>query len=141
VTCALFRQVATYDPSVLLVGREFHESSAIANWFLNRRRGCLIASTVGEVSELSKLHNFDLILSNYQLPDGAGSELIDRFPGLPVSLFLSHRIEDGCIWLPAILCGVKCWGSCSLKPRAFVRLLADILSGHGGAYLASNYLD
>lgn len=141
MTPRFLRQVATYDPSILLVGREFHESSVIANWFLSRRRGCLIASTVGEVWELTKSHNFDLILSNYQLPDGVGSELIDRFPGLPVSLFLSHRIEDGCIWLPAILCGVKCWGSCSLKPRAFVRLLADILSGHSGAYLAGNYLD
>jgi hypothetical protein len=102
--------MATYDPSVLLVGREFLESPAVTNWFLSRRRGCLVASKVGKVWKLTKSHNFDLILSNYHLPDGAGSELINRFPGLPLSLFLSHRIEDGCIWLPAILRGVKCWG-------------------------------
>jgi|SRR5580658_2564180 hypothetical protein len=121
--------MTTYDQSVLLVGREFLKSPAVTDWFLKRRHGCLIASTVNEVGELMKLRKFELVLSNYHLPDGTGFALIDRFQNLPVSLFLSHPVEDGCIWLPGILRGVMCWGSAALKPRAFGRLLADLISG------------
>jgi hypothetical protein len=101
------------------------ESLAPTDWFMKRRRKCLIASTLSEVRRLLKSRNFGLILSNYHLPDATGFALIDRFRDLPVSLFLPHRVEDGCIWLPTILHGVKGWGAASPKPRAFNGLLAD----------------
>jgi hypothetical protein len=128
-----------YDQSTLLVGPEFLESPAVADWFLKRRRRCLIASTVAEVGELSKKRKFDIILSNHHLPDGTGFALIDRFQNLPVSLFLSHPVEDGCIWLPGILRGVMCWGAAAMKPRAFVGLLAELISGNKDAYCAPNH--
>jgi CheY-like chemotaxis protein len=127
----------TCDRNILLVGREFIESPVVTDWFLRRQRQCLLASTVNEAGKLSKSRKFDLILSNYHLPDGTGFALIDQFRNLPVSLFLSHPVEDGCIWLPGILRGVKCWGAAVLQPRAFSRLLADLLSGGGEAYCDS----
>ncbi len=120
--------MTSYDYSVLLVGREFIESPATINWFLKRRRGCLAVSTLGEVREVNPLRKFDLILSNYHLPDGKGFTLIDLFRDHPTSLFLSHQVENGCIWLPGILRGVRCWGAAALKPQPFARLLADLVS-------------
>lgn len=117
-----------YMQSVLLVGPEFLESPAVADWFRRRRRKCLIASRVSEVSDLRRSRDFDVVLSSCQLPDGSGFGLIDRFADLPVSLFLSHQVENGCIWLPGILRGVRCWGAAALKPQAFARLLADLIS-------------
>lgn len=132
--------MTTYDQNILLVGREFLESPAVIDWFLKRQRRCLVAPTVNEVGKLSKSLKFDLILSNYHLPDGTGSALIDRFQNLPVSLFLSHPVEDGCIWLPGILRGVIGWGTAALKPRAFGRLLADLISGDKEVYCNQSHL-
>ena len=128
----------TCDRNILLVGREFIESPVVTDWFLRRQRQCLLASTVNEAGKLSKSRKFDLILSNYHLPDGTGFALIDQFRNLPVSLFLSHPVEDGCIWLPGILRGVMCWGAAAMKPRAFVGLLAELISGNKDAYCAPN---
>jgi CheY-like chemotaxis protein len=128
-----------YDQGILLVGREFLDSPVVTDWFLKRRRKCVVASTISEVDELSKSRKFDLILSNCHLPDGTGFSLIDRFQNLPVSLFLSHPVEDGCIWLPGILRGVMCWGTAALKPRAFVRLLVNIISGGKEVYSTHEY--
>lgn len=121
--------MATHHYSTLLVGREFLELRAARDWFLRRRSECLAASSAREACELTHVRQFNLILSSYRLPDGTGFELIDRFPVPPISFFVSHRVESGCIWLPAILRGVKCWGSAVLKPAAFVRLIADLISG------------
>jgi CheY-like chemotaxis protein len=127
-----------YDQSILLVGREFLKAPAITDWFLKRQRGCVIASTIGEVGELIKERKFDLVLSSYHLPDGTSLALIDRFRNLPVSLFLSHPVEDGCIWLPGILRGVACWGAAALKPLAFVRLLTSLILGNEEGYGTGN---
>jgi CheY-like chemotaxis protein len=133
--------VATYDQKVLLVGREFLETRTATDWFLKRRRLCLVASTLREVHELTKSSKFDLVLSNYHLPDGTGFALMERFRNLPVSLFLSHRVENGCIWLPAIVRGVPCWGAASLKPRVFNRLLAELVSGNREFHGRGEYQD
>jgi hypothetical protein len=119
--------MTTCDYIVLLVGREFLESSVASDWFLKRRRECLTASTLSEIRRIIESRKFDLILSNYQLPDGTGFALIDRFRDYPVSLFVSHQVENGSIWLPGILRGVRCWGAAALKPQAFARLLADLI--------------
>lgn len=118
----------SYIQTVLLVGPEFLESPAVIDWFRRRRRKCLIASGVSEVSDLPRSRSFDLVLSSCHLPDGTGFGLIDRFEDLPLSLFLSHQVENGCIWLPGILRGVRCWGAAALKPQAFARLLAELIS-------------
>jgi hypothetical protein len=123
--------MATHQHTTLLVGREFVGSTAANNWFLKRRSVCRVVSTVREAHESTRSHRFDLVLSSYHLPDGTGFELIDSFPVPPASYFLSHRVENGCIWLPAILRGVRCWGSAVLRPAAFIRLLADLISGDG----------
>ncbi len=120
--------MVSHMQTVLLVGPEFLESPAVADWFRRRRRKCLIASRVSELSELRRSRDFDVILSSCQLPDGTGFGLIDRFEDLPLSLFLSHQVENGCIWLPGILRGVRCWGAAALKPQAFARLLGDLIS-------------
>ena len=131
--------MTTYNQSVLLVGRGFIESPAAIEWFLRRRRECRTASTLGEVRAIDKARIFDLILTDYHLPDGTGFALLDRFRGHPVSLFLSHRVENGSIWLPGILRGVRCWGDAALNPQAFVRLLIDIISGNTEVAGVGNY--
>jgi hypothetical protein len=120
--------MVSYMQTVLLVGPEFLDSPAVADWFRRRRRKCLIASSVSEVSGLARSRDFDVVLSSCHLPDGTGLGLIDRFEDLPLSLFVSHQVENSCIWLPGILRGVRCWGAGALKPQAFAHLLEDLIS-------------
>jgi hypothetical protein len=84
--------------------------------------------TLQEARDSLHSRPFDLVLSSNQLPDGAGFHLIELLAGVPTSLFIFHPVEDNCIWFPAILHGVKCWGSGALKPKAFVRLIDEIIA-------------
>ena len=119
-----------HRPKVLLVGPQFPYAAATIDWFRRRQRECAIVSTRREACDLFLAGKYDLILSNNQLSDGSGFGLIELLAGFPVTLFISHPIEDSCIWLPAILRGVECWGSCALKPREFVRLIEEVIAGN-----------
>jgi DNA-binding response OmpR family regulator len=62
----------SYMQTVLLVGPEFLQSPAVADWFRRRQHKCLITSRVSEVSDLPRSQDFDVVLSSCQLPDGTG---------------------------------------------------------------------
>jgi hypothetical protein len=87
-----------------------------------------LVTTLREACDSLHSRSFDLVLSSNRLPDGAGFHLIEFLAGFPTSLFIFHPVEDNCIWFPAIVHGIKCWGSGALKPKAFVRLIDEIIA-------------
>lgn len=114
----------------LLVGPEFQNARAVIGWLRSRRCESVIVSSLREACESIKTGQYDVILSKNQLPDGSGFGLIERLAGLPVTLFISLCVENSCIWLPAILRGVHCWGTGALRPKAFVRLLDEVIAAN-----------
>jgi len=112
----------------LLVGPQFQSAPSVIDWLRSRHCECFFAPTLRESYDLIRSGPFDLILCSNHLPDGAGFSLIELLTGLPVSLFISHPVEDNCIWMPAIIHGVKCWGSGTLKPKAFIRLIDEVIA-------------
>jgi len=117
-------------PSALLVGPQFHGAPSVREWLHRRRCECFLVPTLGEARASIRQRRFDLVLCGSQLPDGAGSSLIEILQGLPVSLFISYPVEDDCIWLPAILDGVNCWGKEALKPKAFMPMIEEVISAN-----------
>ncbi len=122
--------MTVHRPKVLLVGPQFPYAAATIDWFRRRQRECAMVSTRREACDLFLAGKYDLILSGTHLPDGSGFGLIELLAGFPVTLFISHPIEDSCIWLPAILRGVECWGSCALKPGEFAKLIEEVIAGN-----------
>jgi hypothetical protein len=111
----------------LLVGPAFQNAATVIGWLRSRRCGSIVVSTFREACESIETGQYDIVLSKNQLPDGSGIELIECLAGLPITLFISLPVENNCIWLPAILCGVHCWGTGALRPKAFARLLDEVI--------------
>ncbi len=122
--------LAVHRLNALLVGRQFQYAAAMIDWLSRKQRECVIVSTRSEACDLLPSGKYDLVLSDNRLPDGSGFGLIQLLAGFSVTLFISHPVEDSCIWLPAILRGVECWGSGALKPKEFVRLIEEIIAGN-----------
>jgi HSP20 family molecular chaperone IbpA/CheY-like chemotaxis protein len=114
----------------LLVGPQFQSASSVIEWLHSRRCECFLVPTLQEAYDSIRSRPFDLVLCSNRLPDGAGFSLIELLTGHPVSLFISHPVEDACIWLPALIHGVQCWGSSALKPKAAVRLIDEVIAAN-----------
>lgn len=97
--------------------------------------------TLREACDSVQSGSFDLVLCSNRLPDGIGFRLIELLAGFPVTLFISHPVEDNCIWLPAILRGVKCWGTGALKPKAFVRVIEELIAVNRGQHQQAGHID
>ena len=53
---------------------------------------------------------FDLVLSQYQLPDRTAFPLLDWLVGSSATLFFSTRVEKGFLWLQMLERGKRCVG-------------------------------
>lgn len=99
-----------------------------------------------EALALLNQKQFELVLSELNLPDGSASRLIPWLVGSGSSLFFSFPVEDDCWWLPGIVYGHRCWGAPALRGSEFIGLLNELLqemrsvspriSAHGSAVLA-----
>ncbi len=85
------------------------------------------AHSFREAVALLRAASFDVVLSDFDLPDGKGSCLIPCLLGTQASLFISIEVEDGCWWLPGVVRGESQWGAEALRPREFLRVLDSIL--------------
>jgi len=62
-------------------------------------------------SHLISRKQFDLVLSQYQLPDRTAFPLLDCFGRIACHSFLSTAVENGCLWLPMLERGERCVGA------------------------------
>lgn len=59
------------------------------------------ANTVKNAQELIRQTRYDLIIIDFTLPDGSGSEIISRLakqdPGIPIIVFSAHELADAMV--------------------------------------------
>jgi hypothetical protein len=116
---------------VLLVGRPSGNSLELLLWLYKRGCLCYFATTSCEASELISRTEFDLVLSQYQLPDGTAFCLSGWLEGSRAALFLSMEANGGCLWLPILKRGKSCIGAPMLGSSDFPVALEKVLGAEG----------
>jgi CheY-like chemotaxis protein len=112
---------------VLLVGEVPRSSLELLLWFYERGCRCHFATSYRDACRLISTTQFDLVLSQYRLPDRTAFSLLDWLIGSPATLFLSTVVESGCLWLPMLERGKRCVGAPLLRSNAFNQALAKML--------------
>ena len=112
---------------VLLVGETAKGSLKLLNWLNSRGCLCQPAQSYRDACNLMSCTQFDLVLSQYQLPDRTAFPLVDRLIGSPATLFFSARVEDGSLWLKMLERGNRCVGAPLLRSDELAKALARVL--------------
>lgn len=114
---------------VLLVGPTVRASSQLLQWLGSRECECHFhfATTCKEACGLLSRSGYDLVLSEYDLPDRAAYPLLDKLIGSTSTLFLSAIVENGYLWVPALLRGRRWPDSRMLRPGELREALSDVL--------------
>jgi len=91
------------------------------------KRGCecRVAHSNHDGARLFREHPFDLVLCCGSR-DGI-EPLVTSIVGSSASLYRSHRVEDGCWWLPAVLRGEPCAGAPAFQPGEFMKVLDQMV--------------
>ena len=112
-------------PRALLIGENPQGSLYLTKRLQESGCDCAFAITCREACSLLVAQRFDLVLSPMRLRDGSLYPLIGLLDGSSSTLFYYHPVEDGCLWLPALRRGQKCFGSSALRPSEFVATLDE----------------
>jgi CheY-like chemotaxis protein len=112
---------------VLLVGEVPGSSLQLLLWLYERGCRCHFATSYQDACSLISRTQFDLVLSQYQLPDRTAFSLVDWLTGSPATLFLSTVVESGCLWLPMLERGKRCVGAPLLRSSDFNEALSKML--------------
>lgn len=114
---------------VLLVGETARSSSNLLEWLQRRDSCCQSSHSYGDACDLIRSAQFDLVLSEYQLPDRTAFPLLDRLEGSFATLFFSARVEDGSIWLKMLERGRRCVGAPILRSSDLAKVIDSLLGG------------
>jgi len=98
------------------------------NWLYKRGCQCHFAMSCQEACSLISHTQFDLVLSQYQLPDRTAFPMLDWLAGSPATLFLSTPVENGCLWLPMLERGKRCVGASLLSSNDMPEALGKALN-------------
>ena len=112
---------------VLLVGETAASSSNLRQWLETRGSCCQFSRSYENACDLIRSTQFDLVLSDYQLPDRTAFPLLDRLAGSSATLFFSTRVEDGCLWLKMLERGRRCVGAPIVGSRDLGKALGTLL--------------
>ena len=113
--------------SVLLVGEALKNFPQLLRWLDSRGCRCELAQCYRDACNLVSCAQFDLVLSQYQLPDRTAFPLLDRLAGSPATLFFSSRVEDGSLWLKMLDRGNRCVGAPLLRSNDLTEALGTVL--------------
>jgi hypothetical protein len=112
---------------VLLVGDAPGNSLELLLWLYKRGCRCHFAASFYDACRLISRTEFDLVLSQYHLPDRTSFSLSDWLVGSRASLFLATEVESGFLWLPILARGKRCVGAPVLRPSDFAGALEKVL--------------
>lgn len=115
----------------LLVGQTARSSFQLLHWLDNQGCHCHFASTYEDACMLILEKPFDLVISQFDLPDRTAYPLVDRLVGSTATLFFSKPVENGCWWLPMLIRGRECVGAYGLRSREFLETLGKTLAYDG----------
>ena len=113
---------------VLLVGQTARSSFQLLQLLDDTGCQCRFASTYRDACTLISQTAFDLVISQFELPDRTAYPLLDRLIGSTATLFFSKRVENGCWWLPMLVRGRECVGAHGLRPGEFLDTLGKTLA-------------
>ena len=114
-------------PRVLLLRDEPTGCFSLVDWLQQSGYKCQIATSPREaVALLGKAH-FHVVLSEFSVSVGNTHRLISQVTGSAASLFFRLEMEDGCLWLPAVVRGQDCWGTSAMRPKEFHPVLKELL--------------
>ena len=113
--------------TVLLVGDGARNAHVLEDHL--RKRGCSIcfASSKNEAMQLLQHRQFDLILSEFMLPDGTALQFMSSLLGTKTTMFVSNAVEDGCWWMTAVFQGQDRTQEPGMRPREFRIRLDEVL--------------
>lgn len=108
-------------PMVLLVGETARSSLHVLQWL--KRRGChsQLAQSYRDACNLMVCTQFDLVLSQYQLPDRTAFPLLEW-------------VEDGSLWLKMLERGKRCVGAPVLRSNDLKNTVASALDAAVESY-------
>lgn len=114
------------DPvRILLVGESPMGFSYLSQRLEKRGCECRVAASNFDGARMFREHPFDLVLC---CGSRAGIEaLVTSIIGSSASLYRSHRVEDGCWWLPAVVRGEPCTGAPAFQPGEFMKVLDQVV--------------
>lgn len=115
------------SPRALLIG-DNPEDSNLAKRLQDRGFQCQFASSSQQALSLTRIYDFDLVLSPIRLRGASLLSLMDLFAESEATLFYFHGVEEGCWWLPAIRHGKRCFGSSAFRPGEFISALDAAIS-------------
>jgi len=110
---------------ILLVGESPMGFSYLSQRLEKRGCECRVASSNYDGARLFREQGFDLVLCCGSR-DGI-EPLVTSIIGSSASLYRSHRVEDGCWWLPAVLRGEACAGAPAFQPGEFMKVLDQMV--------------
>jgi hypothetical protein len=116
------------DPVRILIMGEKSQAPFAYHQLLDRDDcQCHFARSQQEVTEISDLRKFDIVLSTIRIPGGSIHQLVDLLSGSRASVFCSLSVEEGHWWLPALRFGKDCFGTAALRGNDFVRVLDQLV--------------
>lgn len=114
---------------VLLIGETARSSPNLLEWLQKRGSWCQFSHSYGDACHRIGSTQFDLVLSEYALPDRTAFPLLDHLEGSSATLFFSTRVEDGSLWLMMLERGRRCVGAPILRSRDLPQALGTLLDG------------
>jgi len=125
---------------VLLVNETARNSPHLLEWLHGRGSCCEFAQSYRDACDLISSAQFDLVLSEYQLPDRPAFPLLDWLAGTPATLFFSARVESGFLWLKMLERGERCVGEPVLRSNDLIPALEQVLKNTASANNGSGIL-
>ena len=113
---------------VLLVNQSVSDASHIVEYLRNLGCLCALSRSAKEARALLLRENFDLVLSEFEVPGGDWHELPELLIGREMSLFYFYAVEGGCWWIPRVSRGQECRGQAALRPVEFAHVLKEMIA-------------
>ena len=113
---------------VLLVGESVRRSQQLVQWLERRGCNCRFAPSYRDACNVISRRQFDLVLSQYQLPDRTAFPLLEWLAGSRATLLFSARVENGFLWLKMLERGERCVGVPTLRSSSLIAALNQVLT-------------
>jgi CheY-like chemotaxis protein len=113
---------------VLLVGERAINSQQLLRWLEDQGCRCRTVQSCLDACNLVSRTQFNLVLTDYELPDGTAFQLLDRLVGSSTTLFFSARVERGSLWVKMLDRGQRSIGEPVLQSDALTDALTRVLS-------------
>jgi hypothetical protein len=97
--------------SMLLVGQNVQRCPELYWWLDSRELRCEYAEFCHDARSRILRRQFDLVISEYQLPDRTAFPLLDVLAGSPATLFFSRALATDFLWLLMLDRGRRCVGA------------------------------